>query len=55
MTIKEAILLSLKDYPKGAIAREVYQNILDKGVFKFNSIKMRRIYTVITLVNILRI
>lgn len=37
MTIKEAILLSLKDFPKGAIAREVYQNILDKGVFKFNS------------------
>lgn len=36
MTIKEAILISLKDFPKGAIAREVYQNIIDKGIFKFN-------------------
>ena len=36
MTIKEAILLSLKDFPKGAIAKEVYQNIIDKGIFKFN-------------------
>ena len=36
MTIKEAILISLKDFPKGAIAKEVYQNIIDKGIFKFN-------------------
>ena len=36
MTIKEAILVSLKDFPQGAIAREVYQNIIDKGIFKFN-------------------
>lgn len=36
MTIKEAILVSLKDFPNGAIARDVYQNIIDKGIFKFN-------------------
>ena len=37
MTIKEAILVSLKDFPKGAIAKEVYQNIINKDLFKFNS------------------
>ncbi len=37
MTIKEAILVSLKDFPKGAIAKDVYQNIINKDLFKFNS------------------
>ena len=36
MTIKEAILVSLKDFPKGALSKEVYQNIIDKDIFKFN-------------------
>lgn len=36
MTIKEAILLSLEDFPKGAIMREVYENILHKNIFSFN-------------------
>ena len=37
MTIKEAILVSLKDFPQGAQAKEVYQNIIDKGIFQFNT------------------
>lgn len=36
MTIKEAILLSLEDFPYGAIMREVYDNILKKNIFKFS-------------------
>lgn len=36
MTIKEAILKSLEDFPCGARYREVYQNIIDKGIFTFN-------------------
>ena len=37
MTIKEAILLSLEDFPHGAIVREVYENILKKKIFKFSN------------------
>lgn len=35
-TIKEAILKSLEDFPKGAKAKDTYQNILDKEIFTFN-------------------
>lgn len=41
MTIKEAILLSLEDFPYGAIMREVYDNILKKNIFKFSKKKHR--------------
>ncbi len=36
MTIKEATLLSLEDFPYGAIMREVYENILKKRIFQFS-------------------
>ena len=36
MTIKDAILKSLEDFPQGATAREVYKNIIDKSIFTFN-------------------
>lgn len=36
MTIKEAILKSLEDFPEGAIAKDVYNNILHKNIFAFN-------------------
>lgn len=36
MTIKDAILKSLEDFPKGATAREVYKNIIEKSIFTFN-------------------
>ncbi len=36
MTIKDAILISLKDFPDGAKSRDIYQNIVDKKIFEFN-------------------
>lgn len=36
MTIEEAALISLKDFPKGATVMEIYNNILDKNIFAFN-------------------
>ena len=36
MTIKDAILLSLEDFPNGATGREVYENILQRRIFEFN-------------------
>lgn len=36
MTIKEAVLLSLEDFPKGATTREVYDNIVQKNIHTFN-------------------
>lgn len=36
MTIKDAILLSLEDFPNGATSREVYENILQRRIFEFN-------------------
>jgi hypothetical protein len=36
MTIKEAVLKSLEDFPEGGIVREVYNNILAKNIFIFN-------------------
>lgn len=36
MTIKEAILRSLEDFPQGATARDVYNNILDKHIMEFS-------------------
>ena len=35
-TIKEAILISLEDFPNGALARDVFKNILNKKIFEFN-------------------
>ena len=36
MTIKDAILKSLKDFPQGGIAKDIYQNIVSKKYFEFN-------------------
>ena len=36
MTIKEAILKSLEDLPKGGIASEIYQNIVNKKYYIFD-------------------
>lgn len=36
MTIKEAVLQSLEDFPHGGIVRDVYNNILQKKIFAFN-------------------
>lgn len=36
MTIGDAILISLKDFPDGATSRDVYQNIIDKNIFEFS-------------------
>lgn len=36
MTIKDAILESLKDFPQGGIAKDIYQNIVSKKYFEFN-------------------
>lgn len=36
MTIKEAVLHSMEDFPEGAKAREIYQNILTQGAFVFS-------------------
>lgn len=35
MTYKEAVLISLEDFPNGAGAKEVYENILAKEIVKF--------------------
>jgi hypothetical protein len=36
MTIKEAILKSLEDFPNGGIAKDVFNNILQNKIFVFN-------------------
>ena len=36
MIIKEAILKSLEDFPNGGIAKDVFNNILQKKIFVFN-------------------
>lgn len=36
MTIKEAILVSLEDFPNGAPYNEIFENILEKRIFTFN-------------------
>ena len=38
MTIKDAVLLSLEDFPNGATSREVYDNIINKKLFEFSKI-----------------
>ena len=38
MTIKDAVLLSLEDFPNGATSREVYDNIINKKLFEFNKV-----------------
>lgn len=36
MTIKEAILKSLEDFPHGATAKEAFNNIIDRTIFTFS-------------------
>ena len=38
MTIKDAVLLSLEDFPNGATSREVYDNIINKKLFEFSQV-----------------
>ena len=38
MTIKDAVLLSLEDFPNGATSREVYDNIINKKLFEFSKV-----------------
>lgn len=36
MTIKDAVLKSLEDFPQGATIREIFDNIIEKNIFSFN-------------------
>lgn len=36
MTIKDAVLKSLEDFPQGATIREIFDNIIEKKIFSFN-------------------
>ena len=41
MTIKEAIIKVLEDYPEGLDANAIYNEILDKGYYNFGANKPR--------------